>query len=367
MNYGLQENLVDFHKKTYAKEASLTQDFKDLLDCSTGINPFGCSPKVKEALKSLPIEAIQYYPEDNLPLKKAIIEYWENHIALDYENILFGSGSIDIIYKINRLFLNPQSRVLGYSPQFSDYIGDVQSYGATYDYHLMNKEDNYTFMPQLFLEKMNKNHKLLYIDNPNNPTGQVIPLTSIETITKKAFDLGISVIVDEAYGDFMDKENSAITLLKEYDNLFILRTFSKGLGLAGLRGGYLITSEKFASYYHKVSNPYVINGIANYLGTLSLRDEEFIQESRKGIRKLNAKLMGHLNKFRVLETDLNTPIITIQHPHSDSDFCEILKGNHILSISGESFIGLDKRFVRLRLPIEINPLINVFSKIEKNL
>ena len=87
---------------------------------------------------------------------------------------------------------------------------------------------------------------VIYLDNPNNPTGKIIPLEEIEEVVKKAAELDIAVIVDEVYGDFMSKENSSISLINQYDNLLIVRSFSKGFGLAGLRIGYVILPKSFA-------------------------------------------------------------------------------------------------------------------------
>lgn len=367
MEYSLRESISNLFKSSYAREDHWSENISSFIDCSSGINPFGFSGQVKAALQSIPLEAINLYPESSASLRETLIDYWSDIADIKDSNILFGSGSIDIIYKINKLFLDNESKVLGYSPQFSDYVDDIKSYGGIYDYYLMTMENNFKFMLEKFLEKVDRNHKLIYIDNPNNPTGQIIPLSSIEDIIKKAQSLGVCVIIDEAFGDFMDKSNSAITLLNKYDNIFILRTFSKGLGLAGVRGGYLVTSDDFADYYNKVSNPYVINGIANHLTIAALKDTQFIEESKRKIKKAKAKLISSMQKFMVLETNLNVPIMTIKHPEPEANLKEILWDHKILAVSGEGFIGLDKSFVRLRIPSEVDSLINAFTRIESSI
>ena len=367
MKYGLRESILNLCKSSYAKENNLLEDLSNFIDCSSGINPFGFSKEVKKAYQTFPLEIINLYPESCTRLKEAIVEYWKDCIDLKVDNILFGSGSIDIIYKINKLFLDNKSKVLGYSPQFSDYIDDIKICDGIYDYYLMSMENNYKFNPELFLKKISKEYKLIYIDNPNNPTGQVISLSSIEMIVKKAQDLGICVVIDEAYGDFMDKNNSAISLINNYDNIFILRTFSKGLGLAGIRGGYLITSDILANYYSKVSNPYSMNGIAEHLTIAALKDVQFINDSIRKIREAKTRLINSFHKVIVLETDVNVPIMTIKHPDSEVNFEELLRKNNIISISGEGFIGLNKSFVRLRIHSDIESVINAFTKIERSI
>jgi histidinol-phosphate aminotransferase len=133
------------------------------------------------------------------------------------------------------------------------------------------------------------------------------------------------------------------------------------LGLAGVRGGYLVTSDIFTEYYNKVSNPYVLNGIANYIAIAALNDIQFIDECKKKIKTAKTKLIDSLQKYTVLETDLHVPIMTIKHPDSKVDFMELLKNHNILAVSGEGFIGLDKSFARLRIPSDIDSLVNAFA------
>ena len=361
VEYSIRDSISNLFKSSYAREDSFPENISNFIDCSSGINPFGFSSQVKAAVQSIPLEAINLYPESSTGLKKTLMEYWQDVIEIKGNNIFFGNGSIDIIYKINKLFLDDKSKVLGYSPQFSDYIDDVKSYGGIYDYHLMTMENNFKFIPEVFLGKVNKHYKLIYIDNPNNPTGQIIPLPSIEEIVKKAQSLGICVIIDEAYGDFMDKSNSAVTLVKKYNNIFILRTFSKGLGLAGVRGGYLVTSDIFTEYYNKVSNPYVLNGIANYIAIAALNDIRFIDECKEKVRIAKTKIINSLQKCTVLETDLHVPIMTIKHPDSNVDLMELLKNHNILAVSGAGFIGLDKSFARLRIPSDVDSLVSALA------
>lgn len=367
MGYGIRESILDLDKSSYAKENHLPDDLSSFIDCSAGINPLGFSKKVEGSLKAIPYEIVNKYPESSNDLKKLIVEYWEEIAVLNKEQILLGDGSIELIYKINKLFIDKKSKVLGYSPQFTDYIDDVKTYGGIYEHYLMNRDNNFKFNPLLFLRKMKEDYKLFYIDNPNNPTGQIIDIVSIEEIVKRAKKMGIPVIIDEAYGDFMDKENSAISLINKYDNLFVIRTFSKGLGLAGIRAGYIITSNKIAEYYLKISNPYEMSGLARYLAMVAIKDKDFIEECNKKLRLYKKKFMDSLTKLIILETSLTVPIMTIMHPDPYVDLEELLLRYRIISVSGQGFIGLDKNFVRIRLSKDIDKLIEAFKKVEREI
>ena len=129
--------------------------------------------------------------------------------------------------KINKFVIREGSKVLGYALQFSEYITEVRVMGGFYEYMSLKKEEDFEFNYDEFIEKINDSYTLVYIDNPNNPTGQVISLDVIEEVTKKALEEEVIVVVDEAYGDFMDIKNSAVNL--EYPNLIVVRSFSKGL------------------------------------------------------------------------------------------------------------------------------------------
>lgn len=367
MKYSIKDSILNLDKNSYAKDNHLPKDLSKFINCSAGTNPMGFSKKVKEALSDIPLELINEYPESSNDFKETMIQYWKNLCHIDKNQILLGDGSIEIIYKINKLFISSNSKVLGYSPQFTDYISDIQGYGAVYDYYLMDMENKFKFNPESFSKKMDKIYKLFYIDNPNNPTGQVINIADIEEIVDKAKSLRRPIIIDEAYGDFMEMDNSAISLTNKYDNLFVIRTFSKALGLAGLRGGYAVTSNSFAESYGKISTPYEMGGITRYLAIIAIKDKSFMMESIKKLSKNKKNLIESLTKLVVLETDLSIPIMTIMHPDFNVDLEELLLDHNIISVPGKGFIGLGKNFVRIRLPKSINRLLEAFKQVENKI
>lgn len=367
MKFGIKDSILNLETNSYAKEHNLPENLSSYIDCSNGINPFGVSKEVEKSFNCIPLELINKYPKQSSELKKSIKEYWSNINHIDENQILLGAGSIELIYKINKLFIDSNSKVLGYSPQFSDFIDDIKSNGGTYESYLMNIENNYKFDSDKYLDMMNKDYKLFYIDNPNNPTGQVIDINYIDAIVKKAKHLGLPVIIDEAYGDFISKSNSAITLLNTYDNLIVMRTFSKGLGLAGIRAGYLITSNAIAEQYCKISNPFEVTGIARFLATAAMRDREFVLNCKKEIIDIKKRFIDSLNNLVVLETNLSVPIMTLMHPNKNVDLEDLLLKHHIISVSGRGFYGLGKNFVRIMINPEIDVLISTFGLIDSNI
>lgn len=364
MEYGIKRSILLLEKTSYAKEGENSLQALGMIDCSNGINPLGISESVENSIRSMSIDTINKYPKDWLQLKDSIIEYWKEVGEINYDMIAFGNGSIELIYKINKLYIENNYKALGYSPQFSDFVDDVKSCGGIYESYKLSIDNNYMFSPNDYIKKMNKEYSLFYIDNPNNPTGQVIDIAYIETIVKKARDLGRPIVIDEAYGDFIGKDQSAIKLVGSYDNLIVLRTFSKGLGLAGVRAGYMVASESIIKQYRKVSNPYEMNGIARIIVNSAIKDVEFMENCKNTIKCYKTKMLESLKKLKILETHESVPISTIMHPDPNVDLEELLLNYNIISVSGRDFIGLGKNFVRLMVNSNIDEIIIRLTEVE---
>ncbi|MDR2629896.1 MAG: aminotransferase class I/II-fold pyridoxal phosphate-dependent enzyme, partial [Spirochaetaceae bacterium] len=216
------------------------------LDCSFGINPEDLPPSVMAKLKTIDQDTIKHYPHDETVLD-TIAAYYQSKspdLAWLNRNFMFlGNGSIDILQNLNLIFLSGGKKVLGHGPQFTAYIDHVACLGAAYEYCAMEKANNYKFEADKYLAKMNEAYNLFIVENPNNPTGQIIDLADIEKIAAKAASMNKILIVDEAYGDYMPLANSAINRIPKYPNIAVTRTFSKGFGMAGLRLGYVITAH----------------------------------------------------------------------------------------------------------------------------
>ncbi|HGM3505618.1 TPA: histidinol-phosphate transaminase [Clostridioides difficile] len=337
-------------KKSYAIESGHSEDVFEI-DCGEGINTVSYSNKAVEAFNALEFDMIRGYPH-SIALKDNIVDYWKDFIKLDTDRICLADGSIHVIYLLNRLFIEKGDKVLGYSPQFSEYETDIKMHGAIYDYVLLKKEDNFKFNEREFIKKINSEYKVIYIDNPNNPTGQIIPLSSIENIVKEAAKYDIAVMVDEAYGEYMPKENSAVKLLNNYDNVIALKTFSKGFGLAGLRAGYAVLPEQLVSPIKKISTPYEVSEISRSIAANLLDDVQFIEELKEKTKYIKNQLLVPWKNLNIAETSDTVSIMTVEHKNKDIDLQQEFAKLKIRVISGSDFTGLDKNFIRFRMPEE---------------
>ncbi len=348
---------------TYASDDVAEHAFD--IDCGEGINIVMIPPAAEAAFKSLTFDMLRGYPHSP-NAKEAIKHFWADTTSIDTTRILLGDGTISCLYLINRLFLEKGDVVLGYKPQFSDYTSDVLLYGATYEGIPLLPEENFAFHAERILDAIRPEHKLIYLDNPNNPTGQVLSLSDIELILQKAEHLGICVVVDEAYGDYMAKANSAMTLCNQYDNLIVLKTFSKGFGLAGLRAGYMMLPKSLVVPMGKLTNPYTMNALSRHVAALTIADEGFLLELQEKTAELKKLLMTDWKNLSISKTEASVSICLITHKNPEVDLAAEFAKRRILVISGACFDGIAKNSVRFRIPKpeEMPRILEVMAEID---
>lgn len=352
-------------KVSYAKETD-GEHFE--IDCSAGSNPYGFSPSVRHALNTFAEDASSFcdYPH-GMGLKRDIAEYWSSCASLDTDNILLCNGSIDGIYLSNLLFQRDGAAVLGVCPQFSDYVLNARLLGYKYKGVELKAEENYRFYADRLVNAITPELSLIYIDNPNNPTGQAIALSDIRLILEKAREYDICVIADEAYGDYFPRGESAAALLGDFDNLIVLRTFSKGLGLAGLRAGYILTCKELCAQLDKISNPYAVSQPGRILARASLADAaSFLKECRSAVAESKNAIRSSTGKYLHMVHTLDTcPIMLLRHSDMAADLAQEFMKRGVKVYSGVDFETLNKNSVRLRIPEKkyLDRLLSVIKEI----
>jgi len=209
---------------------------------------------------------VNRYPDnDALALKKAI----GNYLSVGEDDIIVGNGSSEMIELLMRTYIDSGDKILGFDVSFSMYKIFAQIYGA--DYISINNENYVMDMDQLIDTAIIEQPKIIMICNPNNPTGYLINKIDLERLCKSTKSI---VVVDEAYIEFC--EGSMINRLGDYDNLVVLRTFSKAWGLAGARVGYMISSPQIISDVSKVKAPYNLNSLSQEVALNALNNSEQI-------------------------------------------------------------------------------------------
>lgn len=352
----IKENLMDFNRETYIKEED--EEDIDFLDCSLGVNPFGPPEKIQEIIKTKSFQDMDLskYPHPyHKKLKKQIAQFWKPKLKKDLINqIRIGSGSMGILEKINKFLITEQTKVLGIAPQFSEYLTEIEVSAGQYTEVKLKSDNGFKFPTKEFNKKiMDVEPNLVYIDNPNNPTGQLLELKTIKKILNTSLKTDTIVIIDEAYMDFVDDKNSAVNLIDDYKNLIVVRSFSKGSGLAGLRVGYGIFSENIVEHYDKVNLPFQISKISEYLVRKILESyhDQYISEVRKKLATEKEKIMNKLKKnYQISQTHPRTPILLIGKKDKNIDLAKTFKEKGILTQSGKDFKNLGQNYVRIRVP-----------------
>ena len=367
----IKKQLIETEKICYAMDQVKIPS--GYIDCSEGCNPFGFPSNCKEVMKNFDASRMAPYPHSEV-LYDAIHEFWKEQSDVKRNNILLTDGSISALYIINSIFDTHNTVMLGIAPQFTDHYMHTIMSGIEYKTYQLKKDNNYKFELNEFMATNYINDistcNFIYIDNPNNPTGQSIDIKKIEKIVEKAFRCNEIVIIDEAYGDFMDKSNSAISIFSKYSNLIVVRTLSKGFGLAGMRIGYIIAHSDLIECMNKMVNPYMVSEISREVAAEAMKHEEFIEASKKNFVYMKNEIRNALaagGRLHMAETLDTNSIMLVYHDKLDINLREEFYKLGVLVIDGNDFKGLDSSSARVRLPIikEFPALLNAINVINR--
>jgi histidinol-phosphate aminotransferase len=244
------------------------QSGRKLIKLGLNENRLGCSPKVAEALRLAP-EDYALYPEIGLPLLKEVVA---DYHGLKAEQVLFGSGLFEIILLLAQAYLEPGNEVLVPTPSFDWYNAvSIRQDAVVREVPLKGYETDLDSMYAQITDRT----KIIWLCNPNNPTGRLIPQEDLKAFIEKVPER-ILIVIDEAYLDFAPREyQSADQLINSHDNLAVLRTFSKLYGLASFRIGYILADPSIIDALNHVKQPLDVSEQAQIAARVSLEDAKF--------------------------------------------------------------------------------------------
>ncbi len=319
------------------------------VDCSLGASPVGTPPEVERLWKrGFSIDPSPYH-SDFGKLTGSLIDFWGP--VFEREEIVYGPGSISILFSLAFITGGEGASVLGISPQFPDVPSYFRFNGAEVRNVQLNGPD-YALNVKDILASVTKDTTLVYLDQPHNPTGQYLPIEDVMELANFCEGNGTLLVVDEAYGGFMPEAESSINM--RYESLISVRSFSKSWGLAGIRAGYAVIRNKIIrDYYKKVSPPFPFSVSMEELVPLAVRDEDYPPRLRKMVEKLKEKTMDIIlstKGFSVARTSMTVPIMLVSHENPHLDLFEHLLSFGIKTEPGTGFPGLGGNSVRLRVP-----------------
>ena len=246
-------------------------------------NPYGPSPLVKEAIKKL---QPNIYPD---PEQNVIRTALSNFTDMPKETILCGAGSDELIDLLFRLFCTPKNNVIECDPTFGMYSFCARITGA--QIISVPRDNNFEIDINAVKSAITPDTRIIFINSPNNPTGNLAKQNDIETLLAT----GLIVVIDEAYYEFTDKSFAKLVL--QHNNLIVLRTMSKWAGLAGLRIGYGFFNKELVQQLLKIKQPYNVNSAAELALMASLEDVDYLMKNVNLIIKERSRLYSALQRF----------------------------------------------------------------------
>lgn len=267
------KDLSPYQQGKQTEEIKEQYQLEKVVKLSSNENPYGFSERVKEVLKNQ-IEALHIYPDGYASELRAALA---NHLKVDERQLVFGSGSDELIQIICRAFLYPGTNTIVATPTFTQYKHHSLIEGARIIE--VPTKNGYHQLPKM-LAAINDTTKVVWICAPDNPTGTMINKDDLVQFLDECPN-HVIVVLDEAYYEYIDHDHrvNGINLLTTYPNLVLLRTFSKAYGLAGLRIGYAITSEMVAEKLNVVRGPFNTTSLAQKAALMAVLDQHFIQDT----------------------------------------------------------------------------------------
>ncbi|MFJ7683842.1 histidinol-phosphate transaminase [Peribacillus butanolivorans] len=354
------ENLSAYVSGKPIEEVQRELGLESIVKLASNENPYGFSPLAKESML-IEIEQTSFYPEGLAP---SLAEKLARKLNIKQDNIILGNGSDEILRLLTRTYIQQNDEVIMADVTFPRYETNVLIDGGTpVKIPLINGVHDLQGMYEAITEKT----KMIFVCNPNNPTGTIVQKEKLRSFIEKV-PKHILLIVDEAYYEYVEDEEYLETLpfLNTHSNLVILRTFSKIYGLAALRIGYGLMDVSIIQELIKVKEPFNTNRLAQAAAFASLDDPTFVEQcahkNEEGRRYLENELseMG----LTFFPSHANFIMVKLNHP-GRYVFDELLKQGVIIR-SGH-LLGYENTIrVTIGTPLEnerfIKSLQNVINK-----
>lgn len=326
-----------------AQDFNLNKD--DIIKLGSNENPWGPSPKAMEAIKN-EIKSINRYPESQL--KELVSEIAEYAGVKDSQVIIGGDGADEIIDVLAKTFIDEGDEFIVPLPSYMYYEYLLQQYGAKPVYAKWDLEKNELDADSIF-EAISDKTKMMFLCSPNNPTGTLIDKDVLVEIASKNPE--ILIVIDEAYFEYSEVTNK--DLINDFDNIFIIRTMSKVLGLAGMRIGYGLACEEIIEYMHRIKPVFSLTRLSFVAALNTFRDKQYIEDSiKKGIesRQYLYDEVSKIDGLHVFPSKSNFMLIDVRKTgFTASELAHELMKRGIIVRDCTSFKGLDEYWIRISI------------------
>jgi|TARA_B100000959_G_scaffold97249_1_gene103030 histidinol-phosphate aminotransferase len=294
-----------FNIEAYKPGKSSIKKLKRIIKLSANESALGVSPKVKKVISNKNVNFFRYPDGKSKELRNQISKKFK----CDKEKIICGAGSDEVIQMLCQLFLKSKDEAI--VPQFSFLMYRIYSkiVGAKV---ILAKEKKFKVSISEILKKVTRKTKIVFLANPNNPTGTYLNKFELVQLRRK-LRKNILLVVDDAYAEYMRNSDykSGLDLFKNKQNVFILRTFSKIYGLASLRIGWGYGQKKIIDALNIIKPPFNVNEVAQKAALESLKDIKFISRSIKHNIIYATKLKKFLDKYNINSNEVSANFLLL--------------------------------------------------------
>lgn len=307
----------------------------EFVDFSSNINPLGFPSRVGKIVSSH-LDDIAHYPDpDCMGLRNALA----GSLGVSSDNLLVDNGSVSLIFSL--VFALKPKRVLIHIPAFSEYeravrlVGGRCVFAKTYE----------TIIEHL------SNVDLLFVCNPNNPTGYLWDKKTMRLLVDECEKKGVFLIIDEAFMDFVEETSSIVTISPHRKRVLVLRSLTKFFAIPGLRVGYLVGNRKLLGRISAYQPPWSVNTLAQTVSCEVVKDTTFIKKSRDYVSKERSFLFEELQKvvgITPYPSSANFILCKLEDERTNADrLCDYCGSKGMLIRNCSDFRGLGNRFVRI--------------------
>lgn len=308
-------------------------------------NPYGCSQEVYREMQQMTC-GFELYPDANATsLRQDVAEKW----GVDEQQLVFGNGSDELITVISRTFLERGTNTVVPTPSFPQYAHNARIEGAEVKAVPLLPSGDHDV--EGMLEAIDQQTRILWICNPNNPTGNMLEEEALYAFIQR-IPSDVLVVLDEAYYEYIADERryNPIPWLSEFPNLLMLRTFSKAYGLAAFRVGYGIGHPSVIGELNKVRNPFNNNRPAHKAAQVALQDTEFIEHCRTMNESEKARFVDFAKRHELHIYPSSTNFVLMESPADDKEVAQqllergiIVRAGHLLGTPGYLRITIGRK------------------------
>jgi threonine-phosphate decarboxylase len=347
---GISKPTSCYHGGIYSVNPKLVK-----LDFSSNVNPLGISKTVLASVSRHLSSISSSYPDPEcVQLKKNIVDYLDSELSLD--SICVGNGATELIHDFAKSFVRKKALIP--APTFCEYEVASNRIGA---HVTLVPLKNMRFDPETLIEK-SKKQDAVFLCNPNNPTG-LVGTREIKKVIER-LDNSTKVLIDESFIELVDEDNKAYSFIdkvNEFDNLVVLRSFTKSFALAGLRIGYCVSNPKLAKKIAAKHISWNVNGVAQMAAIVALKDVKRIAKARELVQKertfMYKYINGNLENIAACSSDANYFLIHLKSGDSKKIRDVMLARRGILVRDCSTFNGMGSRYIRVAVKIHDQNLL----------